>query len=102
MSLRANYFKLGLFVIGAVICAVVILLVVGSGRWFTPKLTIESYFDESVQGLDIGSKLKYRGVVIGDVTLISFTHIRYQLDKPISERARFVQLPQHAQRPASP
>jgi len=90
MSLRANYFKLGLFVIGAVICAVAILLVVGSGRWFTPKLTIESYFDESVQGLDIGSKLKYRGVVIGDVTLISFTHIRYQLDRPISERARFV------------
>jgi ABC-type transporter Mla subunit MlaD len=68
----------------------VILLVVGSGRWFTPKLTIESYFDESVQGLDIGSKLKYRGVVIGDVTLISFTHIRYQLDRPISERSRYV------------
>jgi ABC-type transporter Mla subunit MlaD len=90
MSLRANYFKLGLFVIGAVVCAVVILLVVGSGRWFTPKLTIETYFNESVQGLDIGSKLKYRGVVIGDVTKITFTHTRYQLDRPVTERARYV------------
>ena len=90
MSLRANYYKLGLFVIGAVACAVAILLVVGSGRWFTPKLTVETYFNESVQGLDIGSKLKYRGVEIGSVTRISFTYTRYQLDRPITERARYV------------
>jgi paraquat-inducible protein B len=90
MSFRANYYKLGLFVIGAVASAVAILLIVGSGRWFTPKLTVETYFNESVQGLDIGSKLKYRGVVIGDVTRITFTYTRYQLDRPISERARYV------------
>jgi ABC-type transporter Mla subunit MlaD len=90
VSLRANYYKLGLFVIGAVFCAVAILLVVGSGRWFTPKLTVETYFNESVQGLDIGSKLKYRGVEIGSVTRISFTYTRYQLDRPIGERARYV------------
>lgn len=90
MSLRANYFKLGIFVIGAVACAAAILLVVGSGRWFTPKLTIETYFDESVQGLDLGSKLKYRGVSIGDVTRITFTHTKYQVDKPIFQRARYV------------
>jgi ABC-type transporter Mla subunit MlaD len=90
MSLRANYFKLGLFVLGAIACAVTLLLVIGSGRWFTAKLTVETYFNESVQGLDIGSKLKYRGVVIGDVTHITFTHTRYQQDRPMSERARYV------------
>lgn len=90
MSQRANYFKLGLFVIGAIAAGVAILLIIGSGRWFTPKLTVETYFNESVQGLDIGSKLKYRGVVIGDVTRISFTYTRYQLDRPMSERARYV------------
>ncbi len=90
MSLRANYYKLGLFVIGAVICVVVILLIVGSGRWFTPKLNVETYFNESVQGLDVGSKLKYRGVEIGSVTRISFTYTRYQLERPMLERARYV------------
>jgi paraquat-inducible protein B len=90
MSLKANYYKLGLFVIGAVVAAGVLLVVIGSGRWFQPKIVIETYFDESVQGLDIGSKVKYRGVVIGDVTLITFTHVRYQLDRPVSERLRFV------------
>ena len=84
MSLKANYFKLGLFVIGAVVSGVLILVVIGSGRWFQPKLTIETYFNESVQGLDIGSKLKYRGVVIGEVTRIGFTYTTYQLDRPMA------------------
>ncbi len=90
MSLKANYFKLGLFVIGAIVAAVVTLLVIGSGRWFQPRIAMETYFDESVQGLDIGSKMKYRGVVIGEVTKISFTYVRYQLDQPMAQRAKFV------------
>jgi len=90
MSLKANYFKLGLFVIGAIIAGVILLVVIGSGRWFQPKLTIETYFNASVQGLDIGSKLKYRGVAVGEVTKIGFTYNRYQQDKPMSQRARFV------------
>ena len=64
-----------------------LLVVIGSGRWFQPKLTIETYFNESVQGLDIGSKVKYRGVVIGEVTQISFTYVKYQQDRPM-QRAR--------------
>ena len=90
MSLRANYFKLGLFVIGAIVAGVVVLVIIGSGRWFQPKLTIETYFNESVQGLDIGSKLKYRGVAIGEVTRIGFTYNTYQQDRPMAQRARYV------------
>src|SRR5215831_7143669 len=90
MSLKANYFKLGLFVIGAVIAGVIVLVVIGSGRWFQPKLTIETYFNESVQGLDVGSKLKYRGVAIGDVTRIGFSYNKYQLDRPMTQRVRYV------------
>ena len=90
MSLKANYFKLGLFVIGAVISGVIVLVIVGSGRWFQPKVTIESYFNESVQGLDIGSRLKYRGVSIGQVTRIGFTYTKYQQDRPMNQRARYV------------
>ena len=90
MSLKANYFKLGLFVIGAIVAGAILLVVIGSGRWFQPKLTIETYFNESVQGLDIGSKLKYRGVAIGEVTRIGFTYTTYQLDRPMAQRARYV------------
>ena len=90
MSLKANYFKLGLFVIGATVAGIVLLIVIGSGRWFQPKLTIETYFNESVQGLDIGSKLKYRGVSIGEVTRIGFTYNKYELDKPMTQRRRYV------------
>jgi paraquat-inducible protein B len=64
--------------------------VIGSGRWFQPKLTIETYFNESVQGLDIGSKLKYRGVVIGEVKSIGFTYNKYQQDTPMVQRERYV------------
>jgi ABC-type transporter Mla subunit MlaD len=90
MSLKANYFKLGLFVIGAAAAGVATLLVIGSGRWFQPRVTMETYFDESVQGLDVGSKMKYRGVVIGEVTGISFTYVRYQLDVPMAQRYKYV------------
>jgi paraquat-inducible protein B len=90
MSQKANYFKLGLFVVGGLIAGIVVLLVIGSGRWFERKTTIESYFNESVQGLDLGSKLKYRGVVIGEVTKISFTYVVYQQDLPMAQRARYV------------
>ncbi|MEP7182899.1 MAG: MlaD family protein [Betaproteobacteria bacterium] len=90
MSRKANYFKLGLFVIGALVAGMILLVVIGSGRWFQPKLTVETYLNESVQGLDVGSKLKYRGVSIGDVTKIGFTYNQYQLDKPMTERVRYV------------
>ena len=90
MSLKANYFKLGLFVFGAIVAGAVVLVVIGSGRWFQPKLMIETYFNESVQGLDVGSKLKYRGVVIGEVKSIGFTYNWYQQDRPMEQRARYV------------
>ena len=90
MSQKANYFKLGLFVIASIIAGIAVLVIIGTGRWFERRITIETYFKESVQGLDIGSKLKYRGVVIGEVTKISFTYTTYQLDLPMSERERFV------------
>jgi len=90
MAQRANYFKLGLFVIGAIVALIALLLIIGTGRWLKPRVTMETYFNESVQGLDIGSKMKYRGVVIGEVTAITFTYTRYEQDKPMGERKRYV------------
>jgi ABC-type transporter Mla subunit MlaD len=90
MSAQANFFKLGLFVIAGTVALVLLLLVLGSGRWFQSKVVIETYFNESVQGLDVGSKVKYRGVNVGEVTRITFTYTKYQLDRPADERLRYV------------
>jgi ABC-type transporter Mla subunit MlaD len=90
MSAQAHNVKLGLFVIGAVVAGVLLLLIVGSGRWFQSKTVIETYFNESVQGLDLGSKVKYRGVSVGEVTRIGFTYNKYELDKAMGERKRYV------------
>jgi hypothetical protein len=90
MSQNANYFKLGLFVIGAIAAGIIVLMVIGTGRWLKPRTTIETYFNESVQGLDLGSKMKYRGVVIGQVTRITFTYVEYEQDKPMNQRKRYV------------
>ena len=90
MSQRANYFKLGLFVIGAIVAGILVLIVIGTGRVLQKRVTIETYFNESVQGLDIGSKMKYRGVEVGQVTRISFTYVKYEQDKPMADRKRYV------------
>jgi ABC-type transporter Mla subunit MlaD len=90
MSAQAHNVKLGLFVIGATVAGVILLLIVGSGRWFQTKTVVETYFNESVQGLDIGSRVKYRGVSVGEVTRIGFTYNKYEQDKPMAERKRYV------------
>jgi len=90
MTATSRYFKLGVFVIGAVILFVAIVLIVGSGSFGRVRVTMETYFNESVQGLDIGSKVKYRGVTIGDVTTITFVSTRYERDKPAIERKQYV------------
>ena len=90
MSQKANYFKLGIFIIVAAVILVAIVLALGAGNIFKRTVTIETYFDESVQGLDVGSAVKYRGVQIGRVTRIGFTATQYQQDMPMQNRRQYV------------
>ena len=41
MSQRANYFKLGLFVIGAIVAGIIVVLIIGTGRFLQKRVTIE-------------------------------------------------------------
>jgi ABC-type transporter Mla subunit MlaD len=77
MSAKANYFKLGMFIILAIVLGIAAVLVLGAGRLFHKKYIIETYLDQSVQGIDVGSKVKYRGVTIGNVRSITFTRDHY-------------------------
>lgn len=67
MTRKANYFKLGLFVILSFFLFAGFLIAFGAGKFFQKELIAETCFDESVQGLDIGSEVKYQGVKIGEV-----------------------------------
>jgi phospholipid/cholesterol/gamma-HCH transport system substrate-binding protein/paraquat-inducible protein B len=92
MSTRANYFKLGIFVILAFTLLVGFVLMLGADALFLNKVVMETYLDQSVQGVEVGSRVKYRGIWIGNVSEIDFTHNVYQLDKPIEKRHSYVRL----------
>jgi phospholipid/cholesterol/gamma-HCH transport system substrate-binding protein len=71
MSARSSKFLIGLFIIiGALICAAIIIWIGAAGVFMKGSL-YTTYFDESVQGLQVDSAIKYRGVEIGKVQSIN-------------------------------
>ena len=78
MSAKANYFKIGIFVISAAIIAIIAIVALGVGTFFQKKLMVETYMDASVQGLDVGSPFKFRGVKMGNVQEITFVSDEYE------------------------
>ncbi len=80
MSRKANYYKIGLFVIIGVVIIIIGVIMFGAGKFFREKFTIETYFNQSIQGLDVGAPLKLRGVEIGNVKQIAFVFNQYPTD----------------------
>jgi phospholipid/cholesterol/gamma-HCH transport system substrate-binding protein len=74
---KFSYFKIGIFVISAVVIGIIGVVVLGVGTIFQKKNIVETYIDESVQGLDVGSPAKFRGVPVGRVEQISLTSAEY-------------------------
>jgi paraquat-inducible protein B len=70
MSKEANKIAIGGFVVGAIGLAVLAILVFGSGRIFEKKSRQVLFFQGSVQGLNVGAPVKFRGVDIGMVDTI--------------------------------
>lgn len=71
METRSSYFLVGLFVIGLTLGAVIFgTWILGSNKEqnFIP---LAVYFPGSVNGVSVGSVVKYRGVQVGTVTAIS-------------------------------
>ncbi len=70
MSSPTNHWKLGLFVIAGFCVALATILFFGARSLQSETVRYQSYFDESVQGLEVGSAVKFRGVAIGNVAAI--------------------------------
>jgi phospholipid/cholesterol/gamma-HCH transport system substrate-binding protein/paraquat-inducible protein B len=81
VSEEARYFRVGSFVLGGIALAVATIVVVGGGRLLRRPAIIETYFEESVQGLEVGSPVKLRGVKLGTVKAIGFVGDEYRIEK---------------------
>ncbi|MCM8527417.1 MAG: MlaD family protein [Lentisphaeraceae bacterium] len=74
---EANKLKLGLFIVISGTILLGSLLALGLFNEFKEKNEIFTIFDESVQGLEEGAAIKYKGVTIGRVKQISILQKRY-------------------------
>ncbi len=70
MATEAHKFHVGMFVIVASFIAIGSVIWLGASRFFEQTQPFVTYYSESVQGLEAGSALKYRGVPSGRVASI--------------------------------
>lgn len=84
------YFRLGVFILLAAGALVALAVVLGTGSLLRRNVALETYFNESVQGVEVGSKVLFRGVLVGNITRLTFTYVKYQLDRPPEQRSRYV------------
>lgn len=69
---RPEHVKAGVFVLTAVGVLIAFMLVLMGKQWFRAEKIYYTVFDQSVQGLDRGSPVKYLGVPAGTVDDIRF------------------------------
>lgn len=71
MASQKTKLAVGLFLVAGTAIALVALIWLGVTRYFEKGYLYVTYFNESVQGLEKASPVKYRGVTIGRVESIS-------------------------------
>ena len=68
---EANPKLIAVFVIGGVFLLVTAMIIFSSQDLFTPKRKFVAYFQQSVNGLNVGSAVRFRGIPVGEVIDIS-------------------------------
>lgn len=90
-SQQTNYYKLGVFIIVGTALFVAGITILGAGRFFQKSVIMETYVDESVNGLEVGSPVKFRGVKVGKVSKIGFVIGKYTVADPAKFRYVLIQ-----------
>lgn len=80
MSKKTSNFKLGIFIIIAVVILLIGVFFLGARDLFRQEWEFETYFNQSVQGLEVGSPVKMRGVTMGSVKKINFIYEEYDTE----------------------
>jgi ABC-type transporter Mla subunit MlaD len=82
MQAGGVYVRVGLLIVGGVALLVGLIWFL-TGSQISHGTLFESYFSESVQGLEVGATVKYRGVTIGRVTDIGLVSAEYGGGQPL-------------------
>lgn len=85
MSERAVYIRVGLLIIAGLALGFGLIWFLGGERIGRAE-TVESYFVESVQGLEVGAPVKYRGVTLGRVTEMGLVSAEYRDQAQVAAR----------------
>ena len=83
--------KLGLFGLLAGAALVAAAFVLGIRGFESPGVPYHAFFDETVQGLEIGAPVKYRGMTIGNVTTVAIAPDKKHVDVTLALRPEEVQ-----------
>jgi len=70
MTGKTSKFFIGLFVLIGIVIGIGLIVWIGASKYFQKGSTYVTFFDESVQGLQMDSSVKYRGVDVGRVERI--------------------------------
>jgi len=84
MKTKLNPALVGMFVLGAFGLIVLALLSFRSAHFFSKPGRFVAYFSESVQGLDVGSAVKLRGVRVGRVVAIRVRYDAHTWPAPVA------------------
>ncbi|MFK7850831.1 MAG: MlaD family protein [Akkermansiaceae bacterium] len=71
MSKKASSMMIGLFTLIGLLILGSALVMLGAGKFFEESHEVMLYFDKSVNGLEVGSDVRFGGVKIGSVSSIS-------------------------------
>jgi ABC-type transporter Mla subunit MlaD len=85
-----RYRRLGLFIVVSMSVLGAALLALGGRDWFQPSFTFETYFNNSIAGLDLGAPVRFRGVPLGQVTQILTSAATYERDVPLDKRKEYI------------
>jgi paraquat-inducible protein B len=85
MSKKANSTRIGAFVVLSFLLLVTGIVVFGGGRLFSNKDTAVVYLEGSLQGLNVGAPVAYRGITIGEIKEIQIDvdAATYQITVPV-------------------
>ncbi len=89
MRTPSNHWKLGVFVVVGIAAFMGMLVYLGARSMRKDTVTYETFFDEAVQGLDVGSPVKFRGVTLGNVSAIDVApdrrHVQVSCELTVSQ-----------------